>query len=245
MPSSRRCSRIDQHFITDFLASDPDHLIAGVNQRLTVPVPGLDSQFNPGLGFPTDKWLLSSAVQKLIRRGRAEQAVKTALALHALDPAYLPRRLPIVAFEDISIGDLGVCFDILHVFGRQRFAANTSEIEQRQILANLVHRLARSVKSRSACDILCLAYADPGLPDARLAKASEKCLIKVAADRNAADTRRALALHLLSGLSIQERGQYRTVSRFSADGLSAVAEKLGLVSRECMLLECKYAKPKQ
>ena len=178
MPRSQR-SRIDQQVITDSLTIDPDHMIASINQRLAVPVPGFDPQFTDP-GFPADKWLLSSAVQKLIRRGRAEQAVKTALALHVLDPAYLPRRLPTIAFEDISIGDLGVCFDTLHVFGGQRFAANTSELEQRQILANLVYRLAQAVKSRTACDILCLALAVPEFLTiaTKMAGSSMKCLVK-------------------------------------------------------------------
>src|SRR5258708_39704820 len=124
MRNSPRSSEIDRHFSTKVLASDPDELSKGVEARLAAPIPGFDGRARSHrCVFFADKWLLSSAVQKLIRRGLAEQAVKTALALHTLDPAYLPRRLPIIAFEDISVGDLEVCFDILHLFGTQRFAA--------------------------------------------------------------------------------------------------------------------------
>jgi hypothetical protein len=136
--------------------------------------------------------------------------------------------LPIIAFEDISIGNLEVCFDTLHLFGAQRFAANTPELEQRRLLANLVYRLARSVKSRTACDILCLAQADPDFSASRLKRASTKCSITVATDRHAPVIKRALALHVLSGMSVQEGRWHRPVSRFNADALSTVAEKLDL-----------------
>jgi hypothetical protein len=184
----------------------------------------------PRSKYPADKWLLSSATQKLIRRGLAEQAVKTALALHALDPDYLPRRLPIIAFEDIGVGDLIACFDTLHVFRTQRFATETPEPERRQIIANLVYRLAGSVKSRSGCDIFCLANADQEYSKAaaKFARSSETCLAAMAADRGAALTSRALALHLLSGMTVQEGRWRRTVSRFNGKALGVVADRLEL-----------------
>jgi hypothetical protein len=229
MPNSPRLSEIDRHCITEFLASDSDELTEGVKERLTAPIPRAVGRFRER-GVPADKWLLSSAAQKLIRRGRAEQAVKTALALHALDPAYLPRRLPIIAFEDIGIGNLIACFDILHVFRSQRFAVATSEPERRQILANLVYRLARSVKSRTACDIFCLAHVDQNISTAaaKFSRSSEQCLIAMASDRAAEVTSRALALHLLSGMSVQEGRWHRTLSRFNPGALRAVAKKLHL-----------------
>ncbi len=223
-----------KQFSTDFLATDPGDLSKSVKERLAIPAPGFDSLVNLELhNFPMDKWLLSSAVQKLIRRGLAERAVKTALALHVLDSAYLPRRLPIIAFEDIGIGNIEVCFDTLHVFGTQQFSAKSSDLDQRQLLANLVYRLARSVKSRAACDILCLALADKNLLTTaanatELIRSGAEYLIQLAADRNIENVARASALHLLSGMSVQERGQYRTLSRFNADALNSVVEKLHL-----------------
>src|SRR5260221_1395547 len=114
MRNSPHLSEIDRHLSADFLASDPEELANGVKERLAVPIPGFDRRARQRCGFPAVKWLLSSAVQKLIRRGRAEQAVKTALALHALDPDYLPRRLPIIAIEDSGFGNPISCFAILH-----------------------------------------------------------------------------------------------------------------------------------
>ncbi len=217
--------------IAKLLATNVDDLSAGVKDRVAAPVPGLeDPAKREPIGFPADKWLLSSAVQKLIRRGLAEQAAKTALALHALDPAYLPRRLPIIALEDVGMGNLEACFDTLHVFAARKFSASATDAEQRQTLANLVHRLAGSVKSRSGCDIVCLANADTEYSKsaARSARSSETCLVAMAADRGAALTSRALALHLLSGMSVQEGRWRRTLSRFNEKALSVVADRLEL-----------------
>lgn len=181
-------------------------------------------------GFAADKWILSSALQKQIRRGHAKQAVKTALALHALDPAYLPRRLPIVAFEDIGIGNLAACFDVLLVFGKQRFPPNTSEADQRRLLAGLVDGLARSIKSRAACDIFCLAHLNPTSSDTvkALASTSVKSLVALIIDRDEPISRRTLALHLLTGMSIRDGRWPRTLSRFNPVALRLVAERLEL-----------------
>jgi len=216
----------------EFLASNPENIAERTRERVSLEIPAIESVLRRAPDrFPADKWLLSSAVQKLIRRGRADNAVRTALALHALDPAYLPRRLPTIAFEDISIGDLQVCFDVLHVFGNQRFASGTSVSVQRRLIANLVYRLAQSVKSRTACDILSLGMALPEFLTIakKMAGTSARCLVKIAADRNAPDTRRTIALYVLSGLSVPAGRWYRPISRFNADALNAVAEKLELL----------------
>ncbi len=217
--------------IAKLLATDVGDLGAGVADRVAAPIPGLEAPSEPEPhGLPADKWLLSSATQKLIRRGRAEQAVRAALALHGLAPDYLPRRLPIIAFEDIGIGDPTVCFDVLHFFGSQRFRAAMQDKDRRDLLANLVYRLAASVKSRSGCDIVCLANADTEYSKsaARSARSSETCLVAMAADRGAALTSRALALHLLTGMSVQEGRWHRTLSRFNEKALSVVADRLEL-----------------
>jgi len=87
VPNSPRPSEINWHFSAEVLASDLDDLFKGVKDRLAAPIPVNRRARSHRCDLAADKWLLSSAVQKLIRRGLAEQAVKTALALHTLDPA--------------------------------------------------------------------------------------------------------------------------------------------------------------
>ena len=187
-----------------------------------------------------DKWLLSSAVQKLIRRGQSERAVKAALQLHHIDPGYLPRRLPIIALEDVGIADLILCFDVLHALGVQGFRSAAKGSEQRRVLANLVSRLALSIKSRSACDIFCLAHADrvASIAAAKFFRSSERGLVEIATDRRASLTSRALSLHLLSGMSVEEGRWHRSVSRFNGGAVSEVAKRLELPEIiTCLMVE--------
>ena len=178
--------------------------------------------------YPRDKWLLSSALQKLIRRGQAREALGVAYALHALDPTYLARRLPIIALEDIGIADLVLCFDALVAFGAK--GALGRRFEQIQLITNLVYRLAGSVKCRTACDLLCLAHArlESRSKTTGFATPSLDGLVQLVTDRSVSDTNRALALHHLSGLTLRHGRWARSFSRFNAGALDLVALKLNL-----------------
>src|SRR5215471_15502303 len=50
----------------------------------------------------SDKWIASSALQKSIRRGHAELALRAAARFRELDPAGVWRRLISIAFEDVG-----------------------------------------------------------------------------------------------------------------------------------------------
>lgn len=99
----------------------------------------------------SDKWLLSSALQKLIRRGAAEEAFAVACRLHQVDPGYLYRRLPVIAFEDVGLGDLGLCLDVLLLCSSRRWWQQ----DALQTVAYLSQSLARAIKCRALCDLLC------------------------------------------------------------------------------------------
>lgn len=99
-----------------------------------------------------------SCWQKSIRRGRVDYAVSCALALHAINPDYVWRRIRIIALEDISIGDIELVAQILAIAGKRTLQA---KIGESRLLASLVARMAYSAKSRTACDVLSWAAAHP------------------------------------------------------------------------------------
>ena len=68
------------------------------------------AQYSPNreivAAFPRDRWILTSLLQKAIRRGRVDYAVAAADSLVALEPDYVASRLPVIAYEDIGVADL-------------------------------------------------------------------------------------------------------------------------------------------
>lgn len=53
-----------------------------------------------------DAWTASSLLQKAIRRGETEYAQAAAINFHKLRGNAIWRRLTLIAYEDIGIGDL-------------------------------------------------------------------------------------------------------------------------------------------
>jgi len=104
----------------------------------------------------SDKWLLSSALQKLIRRGAAEDAFAVACRLHQVDPSYLYRRLPVIAFEDVGLGDLGLCLDVLLLSSSRRWWQQ----DALQTIAYASQSLARAIKCRALCDLSPTAHRE-------------------------------------------------------------------------------------
>lgn len=210
------------------LALEPADLKKGLEERLAVAP---EADYLGHYALPKEKWLLSSALQKLIRRGRLEEALQAAFSLQAIDRTYLPRRLPIIALEDVGMANLVLCHDVLAAFGGAAWRDGEGEgPDQCQIIANLIGRLAASLKSRAACDLLCLALeVERVVQNARkLSGVRIERLVEVASNREVRLTKRALALLLLSGLSIPDGRWRRTLSRFNGAALTQVAKRLSV-----------------
>jgi hypothetical protein len=186
--------------------------------------------------FTPDKWVLSSALQKLIRRGRRDQAVAIGFRLHRLDPAYLRRRLPIIAVEDIGIADLMVCRDVMSICSASLWWRDDAG----QTIARLISSLAGAVKSRAACDALCLSEVHEETPAmlAKLLPAGPEWLADMVADVGRPRLERMNALRVLGGITIREGVRYRTLSRCNSVALDRVASKLGLPPLVRWLMAC-------
>src|SRR4051794_17772367 len=60
----------------------------------------------PPVTLIASPWVAMSCLQKAIRRGRRELALKAAATLLQQSPGRLWRRLACIAFEDVGLGDL-------------------------------------------------------------------------------------------------------------------------------------------
>ena len=116
---------------------------------------------------PMHKWRASSAMQKAIRQGDVETALRMAQGLWSFDPEYLWRRLPVIAMEDIGVADPALVAAVLWVAGKKQWREQNGG--HQKVLYCLVDRLARSVKDRSVCDLVCWVTYCPDMAEKRKA----------------------------------------------------------------------------
>lgn len=98
---------------------------------------------------PEHRWRIRSSLQKAVRRGQADRAVRMALALHRLDPRYVWRAISTIAVEDVGIGTPEV---VLWATSAQR-AAFRKAVGELPLLIALTRRMAAALKSRSAIEL--------------------------------------------------------------------------------------------
>ena len=157
----------------------------------------LDTQILHGL--PQDKWLLASLLQKAIRRGDVAHSTTAAYRLALMDGAYVARRLPIIAYEDVGIANLPLILAI------RRSATAVVVMPGKHGAAQAAHlagALAQSLKSRTACDIASLCEFSPAAK-ALARTVSGKPLVDLIARASSTDCpllERAVVLRLLIGI---------------------------------------------
>lgn len=104
-----------------------------------------------------NKWLLVSCLQKSIRKGFVNLALNYAEELWNIDKNYLLYRLSIIAIEDVGLGNLELVHSFLKTeLKKDNIATNGGE----EYVMGIVKQLALSVKDRSACDLMEIAYRE-------------------------------------------------------------------------------------
>ena len=185
----------------------------------------------------SEKWILSSALQKSIRRGLGAQAASVAYCLHKLDPSYLRRRLPIIALEDIGLGDIGTCLDVIEICTARHFWQQNAE----RGIAYMVSQMAKATKSRAACDALCWSSVDRDRKrlSARLQSLSTKELVDCLVNPDRQFVERILCSRILNEQVLSRRTE---LARDQPDQnwLEMVASELNLP--EQLLKLSRYAK---
>ena len=110
-------------------------------------------------------WLAMSALQKAIRRGREDLALKAAATLLRDAPEKLWRRIGCVAFEDIGVASLdAVGLATVALAGKQVRAALGGDWA---VASCIVSELCRVPKCRAADDLLMACELHPAYAKAR------------------------------------------------------------------------------
>ena len=109
--------------------------------------------------------IASSGLQKAIRRGDTDAALRSAARLLEDDPARFWRRFVVIVFEDIGIADVDLVGQVTAVSGQKRWrAAHGGEWF---VAANLVTRCCVVDKERTVDDVLHLVEFDDRLAEHR------------------------------------------------------------------------------
>jgi hypothetical protein len=111
-------------------------------------------------------WLAMSLMQKAIRRGREDLALRAATTLLKLSPDRLWRRICITAFEDVGIADFDTVAIVTAAMKGKRWRAELGG--EWAVASYLVTRTARTIKCRSADDLAFIAGWHPAFEKARL-----------------------------------------------------------------------------
>jgi len=107
-----------------------------------------------------DKWVLRSLLQKALRRDEPDWAIPAAASLLRIDPAGLWRRLLVVGYEDLSLGDLALLSQLVAARSKRWRA---SVVDEWTFVAYLVERLCAAPKCRAPNNLIEIAKYDPAI----------------------------------------------------------------------------------
>jgi hypothetical protein len=152
--------------------------------------------------LPRDRWLLTSLLQKSIRRGSSHHAAASASILADIAPEYIAARLPVIAYEDIGVAAPELILAIKQAAASIPVLAPS---HQRSVASSIAARLSESIKSRASCDIVSLLDSSAETRD--VARVLRQCrvedCIKTATDRAQPLVCRTVALRFAIGLRVQ------------------------------------------
>jgi hypothetical protein len=153
-----------------------------------------------------DPWIVSSVLQKSIRRCEIEIAERAALSLLALRGSAIWRRLMVIAFEDIGAGSAEVLDATV--------AAGTDSTWRRAsggdvpVAIHLARVLAEAPKDRSSDYLICGAKDHPSMMSARRACEFRSITenLSAVADQRVPLVDRAMAAWFAGGIERRESG---------------------------------------
>lgn len=179
---------------------------------MTITVPSLDQSRNllveevlergPRLPDfdPLDihPWLAMSLMQKTIRRGRVDLALRASATLLRDSPERFWRRIQVTAYEDIGLADLDTVGVVTSSLKGKRWRSHIGG--EWSVASYLVDRMANTIKCRAADDLAVVCQWHPSLENERrdYFRRSIPELIDVVGS-DAPLTKRALALWFAIG----------------------------------------------
>ncbi|MBY3067058.1 hypothetical protein HFO74_27165 [Rhizobium laguerreae] len=174
---------------------------------------------------PIDPWLASSLLQKAIRRGEIDLAQDAVAKLYRLRGNLVWRRLTLIAFEDIGIGDVDLIAEVTKLSTDQHLRRNVGT--DAEIISSLVKRMAEAPKCREPDFLICTAKQAPAHEAlrCRVAGLSLAERVSLALSPEEQLVSRSVATWMASGIN---GGGPITLHEGDLPGLMSGFEKLGL-----------------
>ena len=149
--------------------------------------------------MPCDRWVARSCLQKAIRRGETQIALRSLATLLKEDRRSVWRHLIVIALEDVSLADIGTVQEVVAA-GR-----NQSWRQERggdwAIASFLVRKMCEGSHCQAVCDLLLCVLNRPSLEEARAKElaADVHTLIRRIEDQSEPLEARAVAALALGG----------------------------------------------
>src|SRR5688572_16172109 len=127
-------------------------------------------------------WIAMSLLQKAIRRGDEDFALRAAATLLETSPERLWRRCGGIAFEDVGLADLETVSLVTAALAGKRFRATLGG--EWPVVSCIVSAMARATKCRAADDLLMSVELHPAYQGIRnrLASAGTEDLLDIVVD---------------------------------------------------------------
>jgi hypothetical protein len=144
------------------------HDLNAAREQLTQVV----AEFDPPIFNPIDvsPWIAMALLQKAIRRGHMQLALRAAATLLHQSPERLWRRIGCIAFEDVGVGDLDAVGLVTAGLAGKRFRSSNGG--EWKVASFVVCRMAWAAKCRAADDLLLTSENHPDFAQARADLAS-------------------------------------------------------------------------
>lgn len=143
---------INYNEISQNILTDLDTFKSGVNAELD------------DIPFRADRWVLSSALQKAVRRGHIQNALKAAFMLKKVDTEKLWRRLSVLQMEDLSTTVANQAYQVLWTAHHPSWRRKCKK--ENDLIKMFVIRSCQSAKSRVANDLIAIANRHPAFKSA-------------------------------------------------------------------------------
>jgi hypothetical protein len=200
-------------------------LLSGVDQSASCDLRAPSSPIPSPL--QVDPYVASSLLQKAIRRGDADLAVRAAITLFRLRGAGIWRRFLVIAFEDVGVGSVDALIKSTAACTDPYWRASVGGDER--VLCSVARLLAEAPKDRSPDHLIGAAWSHPSFEEVRHMVGERRLAqrLDLVADASLPLPLRAIAAWYSSGL---EWGRERRVGHGDLPGLMSAFRLLGVPS---------------